>query len=225
MLPFDGAAASPPIDLTLPLRAGMPVYPGDPEVAFTLTAAGDFAVTAFALGTHTGTHLDAPRHALPAGAGVEDVPLAACLGPARVADCTGLPHITPAALEARLPDLEPAARVLLRTDWHLAFGRPDYYTAFPPLTLPAVRWLIRQRICLLGLETPSVCPQHDHEAHALLLGAGVVIIEGLAGLRQIPGERCWFAALPLRLEGLDGSPVRAVAWGNGPMGAMAGGRR
>jgi len=211
------AANSPIIDLTLPVRPGMPVYPGDPAVLFDRVSAADadqraFAVTALSLGTHTGTHLDAPAHVLAGGPGVEALPLAACVGPARVVDCTGLERITLPELRQRLPDLAPGERLLLRTDWDREHGSPHYYHQFPGLTLPAVCWLAAQSPALLGLETPSVCPTDDHAAHLCLLRAGVVVVEGLARLRAIPGERCWFVALPLRLEGLDGSPVRAAAW-------------
>lgn len=205
------------IDLTLPLRAGMPVYPGDPPVTSQRVSEADpssesCAVTAVSFGTHAGTHLDAPAHVIPGGAGVDTIPLDACIGPACIVDCTRLPSITQPELQRRAGNLEPGTRVLIRTDWDRAWATPDYYTRFPGLTLPAVRWLVEQGARLLGLETPSVCRTRDHTAHVLLLQAGVVVVEGLAGLRQVPAPRCHFAALPLRLEGLDGSPVRAVAW-------------
>jgi len=205
------------VDLTLPLYSGMPVYPGDPEVAFARRSAADpgaqeYALAELRLGTHTGTHLDAPAHVIPGGAGVDTVPLAACVGRACVVDCTGLDGISLPALRERIPDPEPGSRLLLRTDWDLRFGTEDYYTGFPGLTLPAACWLAERRIALLGLETPSVCHAADHAAHVALLEAGVIIVEGLARLRNIGAEECWFAALPLPLAGLDSSPVRAVAW-------------
>ncbi|MBI3948688.1 MAG: cyclase family protein [Armatimonadetes bacterium] len=106
----------------------------------------------------------------------------------------------------------PGERHLIRTDWDRHFGSPRYYEGFPGLTLAAARWLAERGIALLGLETPSVCAEAGHAAHLALLGTGVVIVEGLARLRDIPGPDCWLAALPLPLAGLDGSPVRAVAW-------------
>lgn len=209
----SSAHASHLIDLSLPLFAGMPVYPGDPPVSFApLPAADGFSIAHLSLGTHAGTHLDAPRHAFSHGDGVEAVPLAACVGPARVLDCTHLRRITLPALRARWSNPQPGTRLLLRTDWDQHFSDERYYTDFPGLTVAAARWLVSRRIALLGLETPSLSVEDDSAAHALLLGAGVALVEGLARLREIPGERCWFAALPLPLAGLDGSPVRAVAW-------------
>ncbi|MBI3945836.1 MAG: cyclase family protein [Armatimonadetes bacterium] len=205
------------VDLTLPIRLGMPVYPGDPAVTFAPRAAADpaeraFAVASLTLGTHTGTHLDAPAHVLPRGAGVDALPLEACLGPARVVDATGLERIGLPELRRRVGEAAPGERLLIRTDWDRHFGCPRYYEDFPGLTLAAARWLAERRIALLGLETPSVCIEAGHAAHLALLGAGVVIVEGLARLRDIPSSDCWLAALPLPLAGLDGSPVRAVAW-------------
>lgn len=204
-------------DLTLPLYPGMPVYPGDPPVTVNAVsavdpAAGEYAVHAVSLGTHTGTHMDAPAHLFPGGAGVDSLPLSACLGPAQVLDCTGLARIDLPDLHARLPEPEPGSRLLLRTDWDHAFGTEEYYHDFPSLTVAAARWLASCRIALLGLETPSLNPEEDHPCHAALLAAGVVLVEGLTGLRHIGAASCWFAALPLPLVGCDGAPVRAVAW-------------
>jgi kynurenine formamidase len=202
------------IDLTLPLQPGMPVYPGDPPVAFlshnTLDADG-CRVTAVRLGTHAGTHLDAPVHFLEAGCGVDDLPIAALVGPARVIDVTDVP---PGGTIGRhmLGAIQPGERVLLRTDWGRRFGEPAYYEEFPSLDEDARQELVEKRALLLGLETPSLCADHgaDSAAHRLLLGAGVVILEGLTGLAQL-SERVWLAALPLRLVGLDGSPCRVIA--------------
>ncbi|HPT97914.1 MAG TPA: cyclase family protein [Armatimonadota bacterium] len=200
------------IDLTLPIHAGMPVYPGDPEITIEPVGDGTYAVHRVSLGTHAGTHIDAPAHLDPGGAGVDAIPLAACLGPARVVDCTGLRQITREALRERAPGLAAGDRLLLRTDWDLLFGKPGYYTEFPGLTLDAARWLAELPIALLGVETPSLSTEEDHGVHQELLAKGVVVVEGLANLARIPSETCWFAALPLLLPGLDSSPVRAVAW-------------
>jgi arylformamidase len=207
-LPTEGRV----IDLTLPIRAGMLVYPGDPEVSIEPLGDGTYTLHRISLGTHAGTHMDAPAHLNPGGAGVAAIPLAACLGPARVVDCTGLRQITLEALRERSPGLTAGDRLLLRTDWERTFGESGYYTEFPGLTLDAARWLAGLPIALLGVETPSLSTVDDHGVHQELLAKGVVIIEGLANLARIPAEMCWFVALPLALAGLDGSPVRAVAW-------------
>jgi arylformamidase len=194
----------------------MPVYPGDPPVAFLAhnhLAADGCRVTAVRLGTHVGTHLDAPAHFLQDGATVDELPLPALVGPARVVDVADtLPGgmISP----ERLGKVSHGERLLLRTDWDCKFGTGEYYTAFPSLAPDAVLKLAERRVALIGLETPSVCAGHaaDVEAHQLLLEAGVVIVEGLTGLARLQA-RVWLIALPLRLEGLDGSPCRVIAAG------------
>lgn len=200
----------------MPLRPGMPVYPGDPPVAFfahnTLAADG-CRVTGVRFGTHAGTHLDAPAHFLEAGAAVDALPLPALVGAARVIDLSDVP-LGGAIGSERLGTVAPGERLLLRTDWCRRLGEPAYYEEFPSLAVNTIRELAAKRVALLGLETPSLCAGHeaDAAAHRELLGAGVVLVEGLAGLALLP-ERVWLIALPLRLEGLDGSPCRVIAVG------------
>jgi kynurenine formamidase len=194
----------------------MPVYPGDPPVEFrthnTLSSDG-YRVTDVRLGTHAGTHLDAPAHFLETGATVDSLPLAALVGPARVVDLSDVPPGGVIGRE-RLGAVVAGERLLLRTDWSRRFGEPGYYEEFPSLAENTVRELSTMRVALLGLETPSLCADHaaDAAAHRELLSAGVVIVEGLAGLAMLP-ERVWLIALPLRLDGLDGSPCRVIAVG------------
>lgn len=194
----------------------MPVYPGDPPVAFLRHA--DFhpdgcRVTAVRLGTHVGTHLDAPSHFLAGGATVDELALNALVGPARVVD---LSDVAPGSLidAASLGRITVGERLLLRTDWSRQFGSDSYYEGFPSLSDGAVNRLVERRVALLGLETPSLCVDHeaDAAAHRTLLSGGVVIVEGLARLDQLPA-RVWLAALPLPLAGLDGSPCRVIAVG------------
>jgi arylformamidase len=173
------------IDITVPVRPGMPVYPGDPAVRMELAAAiarGDaYNVTRLDLGVHTGTHVDAPAHVIDGAPGVDALPLDALVGPAEVVDFPG--HI-PAA-----------ARVLLRT-------------AGSGMTLaPAdAEALVARGVLLVGIDGPTIGEEH---AHATLLGAGVVVLEGL-DLRAVePGE--WeLLCLPLKLTGADGAPARVL---------------
>jgi arylformamidase len=204
------------IDLSLPLSPAMPVYPGDPPVAFLRHAdlhSDGCRVTAVRFGTHAGTHLDAPSHFLPEGATVDQLPLGALIGPARVVDVSEVPPHGSVDL-GHLGRITTGERLLLRTDWGLRFGTTAYYDAFPSLSEAAVRKLAERRVTLLGLETPSLCSDHtaDTAAHQTLLGRGVVIVEGLTGLARLPA-RVWLAVLPLPLAGLDGSPCRVIAMG------------
>ncbi len=194
-------------DLTRPIVPGMPVYPGDPAVAFSPAAAIEtegFRVTQVSLGTHAGTHLDAPSHFLVGGGGVEGIPLATLVGPARVFDLAAL---------ARDLEIEPGDRILIRSGWSSHWGRGDYFDDFPPLPAHLIETLVAGRAGLIGLENPSLHPDHEIDAayHNALLGAGIVIVENLVGLATLP-DRFELAVLPLPLTGLDGAPCRVVAW-------------
>jgi arylformamidase len=194
-------------DLTHPLVPGMPVYPGDPPVAFSPAATietNGFRVTQVSFGTHAGTHLDAPSHFLAAGSGVEAIPLERLIGPAQVLD---LAAMGPAA------QFERGARLLVRTGWSKRWGSDGYFEGFPSLPDWLVEALIEGPVGLVGLETPSIDPNHERDSalHLRLLSAGVVIVENLTRLKALP-DQVDLAVLPLRLDGLDGSPCRAVAW-------------
>lgn len=203
-------------DLTLPIAPGMPVYPGDPPVEFdpVLTLPKDgWAVTRVALGTHTGTHVDAPAHRIAGGTTVDALPLDVLVGPAHLLDLTFLgadDEIGPEHLAAAWEE-GPVTRLLLRTDWDVRLGAPDYFSGFPGLTPAAAEAIVARSVRLLGLETPSLHPRHDEEVHRILLGAGTVVVEGLANLRRVGTSRPWLVVLPLLLSKLDGAPCRVVA--------------
>lgn len=194
-------------DLTRPLEPGMPVYPGDPPVDFTphaSLAADGYRVTSVRLGTHAGTHLDAPAHFLSDGSSVEQTALHALLGPARVIEAPD-----------DMDQVSPRERILVRSGWSARWGAEDYFTAFPGLCERFVGELAEAPAALVGLETPSLHPDHEVDAryHRILLAAGVVIVENLMNLAELP-ETVFLAALPLPLRGLDGSPCRVIAWEN-----------
>jgi arylformamidase len=206
------------VDLTHPLIDGQPCYPGDPVPQIkpfdTLAEAG-FNTTRFAMGTHQGTHLDAPFHFFRDGTTVDKIPLGTLYGPAELVDLApggafgrGA-KISRQMLEHHGQSFHEGARVLCSTGWDQHFGREEFYQSYPSLTTEAAQWIVDQGIRLIGMDTPS--PAEDfEEVHKILLGAGVIIIEALANLSSLP-RQFTFAAFPLRIKGRDGSPVRAVA--------------
>lgn len=205
------------VDLAVPIAPGAPHYPGDPAPAFaahdSIETSG-YAVTRLALGSHQGTHLDAPAHYLPSGATIDTVDLDQCVGPALIADLRRQgagAEITPADLGAAVPDLAPGSRLVLRTGWDRMLDDPAYFTACPSLTVDAASWLAERRLALLGMDMPTPSVQESVAVHRVLLGAGVLILEALAHLEQIDASPFLLVAAPLRLAGVDGSPVRALA--------------
>ncbi|MGV3721230.1 MAG: cyclase family protein [Actinomycetota bacterium] len=192
------------IDLTRTLCPGMPVYPGDPSVRFERRAdyAPDgFRVTELRLGTHAGTHVDAPAHFLPEGETIDRLSLDVLIGPARVVSMAGERH-----------GFLRGERIILRSGWAERWGGGDYFSAFPGLGRAIAEQLAAAPVALLGLETPSLHPDPEEDAHLhrLLLGQGIVIVENLVNVHLLP-ERCYLAALPLPLGGLDGAPARVAA--------------
>lgn len=206
------------IDISQPLRGGMPVWPGDTKyeysLATTIQQSCSVNVGRLRLGTHSGTHIDAPFHFDPAGAKVHELDPGVYLGPARVIDLSGAtPRSGIGVEELERCDLEMEGgvveRVLLRTgSWtdRERFPREIVYLS------PEVANFLGQRgVRLVGVDTPSVDPiaSKGLPAHHALLWRGIHILEGLVLDGVEPGEY-ELIALPLPLRDADGSPVRAV---------------
>lgn len=206
------------IDLTHPITSGMPVYPGDRIPSFTVRTGYDregYLVHDIVMGTHTGTHIDAPVHYLRDGISVGRQPvLDACVGPAQVIDAIDASksgEITVEDIEARLDGIGRGDRILLATGWSARYGSPGFFSDFPSLSPELATWFAERKIALLGVETPSLSRSDSDTVHKLILSAGTIIVESLANLAPIAGKRVFFSAAPLALSGLDGSPVRAYA--------------
>lgn len=206
------------IDLSHPLYSGMPVYPGDPETMVTPHSAHDgegFSVHTLVIGTHAGTHVDAPFHYIPQATTIDTQHvLNACIGSARVLDITGVKsgaEILPGDLGISPESITTGERILLATGWSERFEESDYFEGFPSLSMELVTLFIEWGITLLGVETPSLHLSRSDEIHKKFLDAGIIVVENLANLRQLAGKSIFFSAAPLKLRGLDGSPVRAYA--------------
>jgi arylformamidase len=202
------------IDVSVPVRAGMIVYGGDPEVRIepaTAIAGGDLAnVSRMELGSHTGTHVDAPRHFIDGAAGADELPPDALVGPAVVADARGIPGDIDAAALASLGLPRGTERVLLRTHDGELWDRGRFTRDFAGVAADAAEELVAMGVRLVGIDYLSIAPSDDPApTHRTLLEAGVVILEGL-DLRAAPAGRYELVCLPLRLEGGDGAPARAL---------------
>jgi arylformamidase len=209
------------IDISRPIGPDTPVWPGDPPVVVepvARVAAGDPAdVSRLALGTHTGTHVDPPAHFLPGGATVDALPLDVLVGPSVVADFSA----SPGPIDARRLDslVLPAGttRLLLRT----ALGAGPGPGMVGALTADGAGWLVERGVRLVGADTlsiepaadgpgvPGCPPEEQYPVHHILLGAGVVIVEGL-DLSAAAAGPYQLVCLPLRITGGDGAPARAV---------------
>lgn len=204
------------IDISLPIREGMIVYEGDPGVsvrpALSLERGDPANVSTLQLGSHTGTHMDAPLHFIPGGTSIDAVALDLLIGPALVAeiDTAGLIE---ASHIAALP-LADHARVIFKTRNSALWSRPAFSREYAALALDAAKLLIERGVKLVGVDYLSVeaFGVVGHPVHKTLLGAGMIIVEGLDLRRVTPGVYELYC-LPLRLAGGDGAPCRAVLRG------------
>ncbi|GGN09440.1 cyclase family protein [Halarchaeum nitratireducens] len=206
------------IDLSHELRSEMPIYPGDPEVSVETAATNPedgYHVCSLALGTHAGTHVDAPRHVDAAGPTLGDVPLDEFRLDARLAP------VDAGAREAigpdRLPDPDDADVLVVRTGWDAEWGTERYFD-HPYLTAAAATWCVENNYHLaVDFLSPDPTPTANASpsdpsgfpAHERLLGADRLVFENLTGLDGLP-DRFALRAYPLKIDA-DGAPVRAVA--------------
>ncbi len=200
-------------DVSRTLESGMATWPGEAGPVLTpikLMSLGHTAdVSHLSLGVHTGTHVDAPKHFIPGGAGVETLPLAVLIGPARVVNIRHTGAIQTEELEqANLAGIE---RVLFRTRNSDDWSDEDFKQDFVHLEPDAALWLQSHGIKLVGVDYLSVEAFFAEEprTHRTLLAGGVVILEGL-DLRAVPPGDYTLCCLPLKLAGADGAPARAV---------------
>jgi arylformamidase len=198
-------------DVTLPVSTALPGWPGDAPYQFnwTCTTAGGASVNVgqVSCSIHTGTHVDAPYHFDDRGTTAERLALNAYLGPARLVDVAGRQVIRRADLSR--VDLKQTPRLLLRTaSWK---DHSQFPTSIPVLDEDATNWLAEQGVILLGLDVPSVdiLDSKTLPIHHALARHGIAILESL-DLSGVPEGIYELIALPLKLVGADGSPVRAV---------------
>ncbi len=205
-----------PIDISLTVSPELTRWPGSPEIRFDQRLAlsrGDPATdTTISFSVHTGTHVDAPAHILAHGTTVEELPLASLLGRAYVVAFSGTAAIRKADLVAA--DIPPdTRRLLIRTDNSEGWRRGEtgpFRRDYVALTADAAHWLVEREIGLVGVDYLSVQRFGDpSDTHETLLGAGIVVVEGLNLAMVSPGEY-EFYCLPIKLAGVEGAPARAV---------------
>jgi len=197
------------IDITRPIYPGVPVWPGDTPYCYELVSriadGSSVNVGKLTTTTHLGTHLDAPWHYLDDGGKLETVPLEVLIGPCRVVDARGEAALT--------VDFLKTVRLAERTLFYT--GQPNRWEAFPleyTHVLPeAALYMASRGVRLYGTDAPSVDPltSKDLPAHKAFAQAGVHIVEGLA-LEGVAAGEYELICLPLKLEGTDAAPVRAI---------------
>jgi arylformamidase len=201
-------------DISVPIRSGGLVYPGNPEIDISLqqaVAKGASAnVSNIRFGSHTGTHADAARHFFDDGQPVDMIPLDRLIGPALLIGFSDSVRSVGAA-DLREHDLKNHKRVLLRTRNSAFLSQKDFVTDYTYLAPDGAQYLVDKGVELVGIDYLSIEQFHSghHRTHRTLLERSVVIVEGLDLSVPAPGEY-EFICLPLRIEGCDGAPARAV---------------
>ena len=211
------------VDLSYPLDQSTPPFPGDAPVEITVQMSipvdlapgtpGYLNTSVVRASLHTGTHMDAFFHFYHGRLTIDRIPLAQCMGPALLLD---LSHKR-AKEEITEDDLAPCQelisrtpKVILNTGWAQNWGKALYFTDYPALTGNAARFLVECGVELIGVDTPSV-DYSPNDAHFVLLGNDVLIVENMTNLDQVGHSLFDFTALPLNITGRDGSPARAIA--------------
>lgn len=201
-------------DISLPVRTGGLVYPGNPEILIepqqAISQGAGANVSRVSFGSHTGTHVDAAKHFFDDGQTVDEIPLEKLIGPARlIAVSDELMSVTAQDLEQF--NLKDQKRVLIRTrnssfNQEVSFHRD--YTFIAP---DAAEYLAGIGVELVGVDYLSIEQFHSghHRTHRTLLEKSIVIVEGL-NLRDVKPGDYDLVCLPIRLAGIDGAPARAV---------------
>ena len=196
-------------DISLPLYQGMLVYPNNTEFRARPIQSRTSLSSEITMGSHAGTHVDAPRHVFPNGVGVDALEVKNLIGDCRVLDMTHAKKVI------SLQDLQKARikkgeRIIVKTrNSKRAFK--NFYTDYVYLDGEAAEYLASKNIKLFGIDYLSVKQKgsEDNRPHTALLKKKIPIFEGL-DLSKIKAGKYFFIGLPLRFKGLDGAPARAV---------------
>lgn len=198
-------------DISPTLSPATPMWPGDTrftaETTWEMSGDCPVHVSRITMSTHAGAHCDAPSHYHPRGETIDEVGLDVYIGTCRVIHCIGIARVEPMHVESFLKDVPP--RVLLRT--YQAAPKDAWDAQFACIAPETIALLADHGVRLVGIDTPSLDPQESKsmDAHHAVREHGMSILEGIV-LDAVPAGDYELIALPLKLAGLDASPVRAI---------------
>jgi arylformamidase len=171
------------------------------------------------LGSHTGTHVDAPLHFIKNGNSIDSIPLSALLGPVTIINFTHLSENECVTVEM-LTKIKVTKRIIFNFGWGKYWATDKFYKNYPFFSAEAVQYLISKKVKLIGLDTPSpddgridikgvLNTPKDSPMHKLFLLNKVILVEYLANLDTIKDTKNWnICVMPLKIKGGDGSPAR-----------------
>lgn len=196
------------VDLSVAVNENTPAYPGDPKTV--IKPAGVFDKDGYndhlvSIGTHMGTHIDAPLHMVAEGKALDHIPIEQFVGRGcYISVESGFD------LEAvRQADIREGDIVLFHTGIISRYHEPDYYKNYPEIPAEIAKYLVEKKVKMVGMDMSG--PDHPpHKIHKIFLSAGVLIIENLTNLDKLAGKEFSVYALPIKLD-LDGAPARVIA--------------
>jgi len=206
------------VDLSLVLNTDTPIYPGDPKpkisVATTIKNEG-YNLFNLALGSQTGSHIDAPYHFDDNGKTVDNIDLKLCFGTGLIIDVTKKGQNEEILLEDILPyadEIDDCKIVLFKTCWDKKIGT-DAFFEHPYLSIKGAEYLLAKGIMTIAIDTINLDKTggSSFPIHDLYAKAEGIIAENLANFSSIDFKNPLISLLPLKLAGCDGSPVRAIA--------------
>lgn len=197
------------IDISLPLYQGMITYPGNPELKIRSLLSKTSFLSEINMGSHTGTHVDAPSHVLLKGKTVDTIKLTKLVGKCRVINMTNSKKAITIA-DLKKENIKRGERILVKTQNSIR-GFKNFHHDYIYLDGDAAEYLAKKNIGLFGIDYLSVKQKGspDHRPHTALLKKNIPIFEGLDLSKVKPGKY-FFIGLPLRFTGIDGAPARAI---------------
>ena len=193
----------------------LPTYPGDPVVDISPKVQfkdSGYNVLSVCMGTHSGTHIDVPRHLLENGLTVDSLALDRFFGRALFAEILKNENEKITLDEIRKLDIEKEDMLIIRTGWEKNKYKKNYFTGFPYFSADCADYLISKKIKAIGVDIPAVDgPGQNGAFHKKMMNAKIIIIEALINLDKVAGKRMYFSAFPINIKDADGCPVRAAA--------------
>lgn len=197
------------VDLSVPINQDTPVYPGDPKTK--VEPVGQLAKDGFndhfiSMGTHIGTHIDAPMHMLDGGKSLDQLPLDQFVGRGVYVQVDGSFNLD----TIKAANIQSGDIVIFDTGMSKKYHEAVYFENYPAMAEEVAQYLIDKKVKMVGLDTGSADNQDGFPIHKLLLGGNVLIIENLTNVSALDGQKFTIYALPLNLQ-IDGSPARVIA--------------
>ena len=206
--------SSPWIDVSVTLRTGMVSWPSDPPARIShvkdMEKGDPCTVSLLEMGAHTGTHMDAPAHFVRGGRGINTMPLDTAIGSARVITIRGRESVKPEELARHR--IRRGERILFKTyNSERCWETDTFVEDFVYISAAAARYLVERQVRLVGIDYLSVGGFYADgvDTHQALLKAGIWLLEGL-NLKNVRAGRYQLICLPLKIDGGDGAPARAL---------------